>query len=396
MPRRSRPLLFVLFLITSCGGSSQGPSSILLPPPALVVSSNQADQPDFLCDGVEDDVEINRALRRSDSTSSRTVLLKPGTYHLMRNVIVTSGLTLRGSGPTTVLRLDDNAPTMITIAGIIRLKDDAKRGTAKRVRSVVLEDFVVDGNRANQPAGLDEKKYGFYAEGDSLVFRRLVARNCGGYGFDPHSFSDTIGTSITTIEDCESYGNALDGFVLDRVERSTFRRNHSHDNDRHGINLTGGTNGVTLSDSRSLRNGATGIVAQNGTHHVAIEACELADNGLEGVYLRDADASRLSGNRVKRNGRSGMVLRLTDSATVSGNDLADNDGAQLGYAVIVLDSASVNTVRSNSIMGATARGGVLEDGTADYNVVADNVIGVRSRPVFLIGLHSTQSGNILR
>ena len=394
--RRYPPLLLMILLLGSCGGSSQGPGAMVAPPPPVVVSPNAADHPDFLCDGSEDDVEINRALRRADSTASRTVRLGPGTYHIQHGIIVTNGLTLRGAGAATVLRLDDNAPTMASVAGIVRLKDDTKRGSAKRVHNVTLEDFVVDGNRANQAVGVDEKKYGFYAEGESLVFRRLVARNCAGYGFDPHSFADTVGTTLALIEDCEAHGNAADGFTLDHVERSTFRRNHAHDNDRHGINLTGGTADVALSDSRSVRNGATGLMAQNGTRRIVIDGCELAANALEGIYLRDADGCRVLGNRVKGNSRSGIVLRLTDSATVSGNDLADNDAAALGYVVVLLDSATVNTVRSNSVFGASARGGVVEDGTADYNVVSDNVIGVRSRPVFLIGPHSSQSGNTLR
>src|SRR5262245_50976349 len=138
---RRYTLYILLFVLGSCGGSSQGPGAVLAPSPGVVVSPNAADPPDILCVGSEDDVGINRALRKADSTASRTVLLKPGTYHLQRSVIVTSGLTLRGSGPATVLRLDDNAPAMTTNAGIVRLKDDSKRGLAKRVRNVTLQDF---------------------------------------------------------------------------------------------------------------------------------------------------------------------------------------------------------------------------------------------------------------
>src|SRR5262245_3497101 len=202
----------ILALLSSCGGSGHGPTSVVAPPvplPSTIVSRSSADNPDYLCDGVEDDVQINEALRRADSTADRAVLLKAGMYRVTRSIIVTSNLRLRGVGSGTVIQLEDNAPSMVSTAGIIRLKDDARRGPDKRVRSVVLEDFVVDGNRANQPT-LDEKKFGFYSEGDSIVFRRLVARNCAGYGFDPHATSDTIPSTYITIEDCEAFGNALD------------------------------------------------------------------------------------------------------------------------------------------------------------------------------------------
>src|SRR5207245_9827225 len=109
------------------------------------------------------------------------------------------------------------------------LERHAQRGHARRVRKVALEDLVGDGNRANQPSTVDEKKYGFYAEGDSITFRRLIARNCAGYGFDPHATSDATPSTHITIEDCESFGNATDGFVLDLVESSTLRRDYAHD-----------------------------------------------------------------------------------------------------------------------------------------------------------------------
>ena len=123
------------------------------------------------------------AIQRADSATAWTVLLKPGTYHVQHGISVPSNVTLRGSGPNTVIRLDDNAPSMLTSAGIIRMKDPTLTGSAKRVQHVTLEDFVVDGNRDHQLLGTDEKKFGFYAEGDFITFRRLVAKDCAGSVF---------------------------------------------------------------------------------------------------------------------------------------------------------------------------------------------------------------------
>src|SRR5262249_24473713 len=166
--------------------------------------------------------------------------------------------TLKGSGPNTMLRLADNAPTMLNFAGIVRAKDDTQSGAGRRVQHVTIEDFVVDGNRANQWPLADEKKFGFYAEGDFVTLRRLVAKNCAGYGFDPHAHSDSIPTTNLLIEDCESFGNAFDGFTLDMCRNSTFQRNHAHDNDRHGINLVTGSSDLLIANNRSIHNGATG------------------------------------------------------------------------------------------------------------------------------------------
>jgi len=388
--------LLLLVLLASCGTSGKGPTSVVAPPAdtvAVVVSTDPNDHPDFLCDGVADDIEINLAIQRADSATAWTVLLKPGTYHVQHGISVTSNVTLRGSGPNTVIRLDDNAPSMLTSAGIIRMKDPTLTGNAKRVQHVTLEDFVVDGNRDHQAPGTDEKKFGFYAEGDFVTFRRLVARSCAGYGFDPHAHQDSIPSTNVLIEDCEAFGNVADGFVIDNVKNSTFRRNYSHDNDRHGFNLVTTTSAITLSDCRALRNGATGIVAQNGAHDVVIQSCELSDNALQGMFLRDADGCTVLGNTFRANRRSGLLLRLTDHATISGNSFAESDTGSIGRAVVTLDSALVNVVSSNTVTSSRSRQGVLEAGTADYNQVMNNIITVPSQPVVLIGPHSIQSGN---
>src|SRR5262245_30117887 len=220
--------LALLVALASCGGTDKGPGSAVAPragPLALVVSPNPADHPNYLCDGVADEVEINLAIRSADSASNWTVLLKPGTYHVQSGIYVITNVTLSGSGPTTVIRLDDNAPTMLTTAGIVRAKDDTKSGAARRVQHVTIQDLVVDGNRDHQAPGVDEKKFGFYAEGDFITLRRLVAKNCAGYGFDPHANSDSIASTNVLVEDCEAFGNQADGFALDMLKDSIFRRN---------------------------------------------------------------------------------------------------------------------------------------------------------------------------
>jgi len=388
-----RAVLIMLLPLVSCGKSSKNPTAPPADPAAVVVSTNPSDHPDFLCDGVADDIEINLAIQSADSASNWTVLLKPGTYHVQHGINVTSRVTLRGSGPNTVIRLDDNAPGMQAGAGIVRIKDDTQRGVLKRVHHVTVEDLVVDGNRAYQAPGTGEKKFGLYAEGDFLTFRRLIARDCAGYGFDPHEHPDSIASTNVLIEDCESYGNAADGFVLDHVMNATVRRTYAHDNDRHGFNLVTKTNAVTLSDNRALRNGATGVMAQNGTHDVVIQSCELGENALQGMSLRDADGCSLLGNTFRANRRSGLLLRLSDHTTVSGNSFAESDTGSVGRSVVTLDSAFVNVLSANTVSSTKAREGVLEAGTSDYNQVMNNIFSGPTQPVVLIGPHSTQSGN---
>jgi len=396
--------LVLVVLLASCGGSGDRPTWLVAPvaPRAsklgLLVSPNIADHPDYLVDGVADDVEINLAIHNADSASAWTVLLGPGTYHVQHGIEVTSNVTLRGSGPSTVIRLDDNAPSMLASAGIVRAKDDSLRGKDKRVKHVTIEDFVVDGNRANQLPGNAEKKFGVYAEGDYVSIRRVVVMNCPGYGFDPHANDDSIPSSNVLIEDCESSGNGVDGFTLDMLRNSTLRRNLSHDNVRHGYNLVTLTRDVVLDDCRALDNGGAGIMAQNGTRDVTIRSCEVADNALQGMSLRDADGCTLLGNTFRDNARSGLMLRFADGTRISGNSFSENDPGSDGRAVVELDSSTVNIVGSNTIASSWADSAVLETGTSDFNQVMNNIFSFADTTsvVVLIGPHSVQRGNQFR
>src|SRR5262249_13634208 len=151
-----------------------------------------------------------------------------------------------------------------------------------------------------------------------------------------------------------------------------------------------------LSNSRSIRNGATGLVAQNGTHDIVVQSCELANNAFEGIYPRDADGCSVLGNTLTENARSGITLRLSDRTTVADNKLEMSDPGGAARAVGLVDRATVNLVRSNTSVIATGHAGVLEAGTSDYNTVRDNVIDVESNPIVLIGPHSSQTGNVER
>ena len=340
------------------------------------------------------------AIGRIFCFTKRTVVLMAGTFVVHSNVMVLSNVTLQGVGPNTVIMLENAAPSLISAAGIVRLHDDSEVGAAKRVKNVTLQDFVIDGNRANQSATVDEKKFGVYSEGDYITFRRVTARNCAGYGFDPHAYSDVIPSTHMIIEDCEAFGNEKDGFTLDMVQNSVFRRNYAHDNDRHGFNLTTTATDLTISDSRALNNLGTGLTAQNGTHDVTIQSSEFSNNALEGIYLRDADGTIVSGNTAQNNKRAGISLRGTDGATVTGNTLIGNSFGSASYSEVLLDdyltdNSSNDLIQSNVITGATARAGVMEAGLADYNQVKTNTITVTANHVILLGPHSTQSGNVL-
>ncbi len=69
---------------------------------------------DYLCDGVDDQAEINAAINALPSTGGEVVVLD-GTYNLTGGVTLSkSNVTLRGSGAATRLVLSNRANTVIS------------------------------------------------------------------------------------------------------------------------------------------------------------------------------------------------------------------------------------------------------------------------------------------
>lgn len=101
---------------------------------------------DYICDGVDDQVEINNAIQ-SLAGQPGTVTLLSGDYNIGAStptagiVIGQSGLTLTGEGWGTRLRLQDNADV-----NMIRSVGDA-------LSNIVIKDMYLDGNAANNSSG---------------------------------------------------------------------------------------------------------------------------------------------------------------------------------------------------------------------------------------------------
>jgi len=96
-------------------------------------SLNQA-AANYICDGVNDHVEIQAALDALPATGGE-VLLLDGTYNIEVSLAMDSYQTLRGCGPNTVLT------TSTTITGLIT----AVGGSGTEKVGIVVADLRIDG-----------------------------------------------------------------------------------------------------------------------------------------------------------------------------------------------------------------------------------------------------------
>jgi|GEM_PF-3421864 len=369
---------------------------------------------DYETDGLDDEVQINAATKQVYEAGGGVIFLRAGTYNVGDSVYVWDESHLRGEGRVgerrTLIHLQDDAPSMSGESGIVRVKKDSKfgfSGLGKRVMNSGISDLVIDGNRENQaileaPAKPDdEKKYGYYAEGENLWIQRVTVQNCLGYGFDPHEHEDIIGSTVT-ITDCYSTNNLNDGFTLDAIHDVVIAHNVSFANNRHGFNIVTGTERIALCGNVSYENGwtadpvpvakANGITAQNGSDPATPipNTLQMFDNSVTGnakvgFDLRMTFDSPLSENYVGNNGSHGIRIRGAKNNVIENNSVEFNgQSSGTSYEIWVGDYDQDDSVltpslpsEGNAVSGNTLRstGGRYvneETESAGLNAISDN------------------------
>lgn len=173
---------------------------------------------DYLCDGEEDDVEINEAIAALPSSGGEVVLLD-GTYYINDTITLNKmDSTLRGNGTSTYL---------------LRMFDGGYLINATGYRCIV-SDLYVDGASADGYS--DTSNDEVCIKNDYSIVRDVTVCNSGGIGI--WLDGDHCKVYGSTTEYC-LYGISIDGSMC------TVTGNTCNCNLEYGINLCGTHNVVT-------------------------------------------------------------------------------------------------------------------------------------------------------
>ncbi len=176
------------------------------------------------------------------------VRLKAGVYTIQRPVLLgRDGLTLRGAGAATVLRLADRANCPVVILG------PTENFPRQPISRVVLADLTIDGNRTNQQSELWQTTGpGNLIRNNGVTVRavhdgrveRVTVFNCRSGGVVTEH-----GVRRLTVAQLNSFNHEFDGLACYRTEDSVFSHLLLHHNPGAGISLDLGFDGNVISDT---------------------------------------------------------------------------------------------------------------------------------------------------
>lgn len=328
-------------------------------------------------DAIQDAIDL--------ASAGDIVFIPPGTYIVDPAVSLhlTSGITFAGAGRLSILKIKDNSDVLNNLVKV----ENADR--------VILRDFSIDGNRANQdPSDLVAVHYGVYiASSNDCRVDNVYVYNTTGVGIHVY---DSVGT---VVSNCESSGNRYHGFECEQDTSTIWKGNRGHSNSRHGIFVSpgevGGTGSIgNIIDGNSFDNNdsygiAFGIDAAGLsiglTKDNVVTNNSVINNAEYGISIFRVDDTLVSNNVVAYNGFFGIYLYRAERNQVIGNRLRNNSQVTNGaYDEILLEGANDgqasqhNLIANNFIYidGVNKANYAIREGTASDgpNVVKDNYV----------------------
>lgn len=282
--------------------------------------------------------DIQKVLDRY--TNGCEVLVPSGKIPVKEPIILRyNNQTLRGSGPTTILYLVDNANCPVIVMG------QPVNHPTQTVAHLRVAELFIDGNRAHQQRelwhesgeGSEIRNNGITAQNvsDSLI-ENVTCTRCRSGGL-----VTTLGVRRLTVDNFGAFDNEFDGLACYLTTDSVFSNLDLHDNPGAGISLDLAFD-HNIIRSAVLASNDLGIFMRNSRDN-KFEHISIQDNRDYGVFM--AQAFEPADNTVKPQPQT----------ECTNNSFTNLIGLRNGQADFRVNDASCT---NNVIIGAQFNGSV--------------------------------------
>ncbi len=269
--------------------------------------------------------DVQRAIDVLPAAPRPAVLcLRAGEFRVPTYVSVRrDGVTIRGAGDATVLRLEDGADSPVVVVG-----DDARRVPRRPIVDVTIERLRIVGGG---PSGSEWCRAHPYITNSAVVVRggrRIVLRDLDVTGCRSACLLTEHGARDVVIENDDVGGSVWDGISLNRTSNARIVHNRIHDDIAAGITAEHLESSV-IADNVVTGNRTHGLYLSDSYRNV-VRGNRFADNVLSGVFLACAVRNReppvlcwtnsmSADNRFEHNVRTGNRLAFMVAADRAAN-----------------------------------------------------------------------------
>jgi hypothetical protein len=353
--------------------------------PPRIVTVTQSGTADVMG---SDDVALQKGanlLRAGDTLS-----IGPGTYEMNNSLFVPSGVTVRGTAGQTILRKSRGVESALAEDGdygesALLVTEPEKFRPGMGI--TVLDDTLKSAWDVSVSAikGIDGRMLRI----DPITLRDYNAEQLHGKVRNTFPILVVMNAANVLLEDVVVDGNRAENAYIDgcrggaiymyNVRDVTVRHCTAHDFNGDGISFQI-TEGVTVEDSESYGHAGYGVHPGTGSARPLVQGCRLHDNDDIGLFLCwRVRHGKFARNTIEHNGHYGISIGHKDTD----NEFTDNTIARNGVAGVYfrnetfLNSGHRNTFRKNNVLdngGATAGYGFQIEPKAGDIVIEDNKI----------------------
>lgn len=281
---------------------------------AFLVAANDANlitkaRASYVCDGIADNIEIQKVLADLPSAGGR-VVLSEGTFNITSTLTISEGVTLEGMGEQATsieLSYDPNFDGLSLTGGT---QWTYIKNLSLIANAPITPTYAVDGISINGSMTQIENVFVKYASRNGIYARNFVhlriintyvrySRTGSGLYLRRASIQNDSANQIY-IEGGNYIGNENFGIWFYQVSNAIVDITNLSDNDIAGIGITGGTN-ITINNSwfennangLYVRNGALAIGRTTGSNELAIKNCTFNNSGVWDIDVFSAQGIRI-------------------------------------------------------------------------------------------------------
>ena len=364
-------------------GGGEGPKAVAT---RIVAASDSLDtsRADYVCDGTDDQQEINDAINEVYNNPNNpglggSVYLLAGTYNITGPVQLKSNISLIGEGAGTVLR-----PSHISAGVII----DAAGTATEPLSGILISQLRIDGNRDNVSimGGIH-----FNNVNDSKI-DKLWIENAEGFGgiYFENSSHNIISKSFIK--------NSVYGIYFTASSDNIIAKNIITETDWEGIVFYYSCNNNNIVESNIITKTHGGISVHDSENNIFLgNNINITDvSGGRGFYI---DLSGLPGFNIiygnniniSSGDEGGIAIGCSDRNIISSNAIYISSG----YGIEICSWSNYNLVVGNSIYDEETTKVSLDMKNANFSLVASNLIYYPSTPDYGIEIDSVSSDNYL-
>lgn len=319
---------------------------------------------DYLCDGTDDQVEINAAIQALPSGGGEIVILD-GTYNISATILINRiNVSLIGNGRNTQLKRNwnsNNDEGIVTLnANYCSIKEIYFYG--KRLTSYSHDIYVKYSNYC-----IINNNYIYLGSSSILLtnsqYNTISSNNCSS------SFDGIVLTNTSSF-------NIIDNNIVNKIETNT-----SSDFNTISNNKSIGTNsdmGIFSANNtitgNNFSNGYAGVrLWENATNNL-VSGNTFCNNNYYGISLSNYSSNNtIIGNICNNNTIGGISCYLTSNNTIVGNSCfrgtgTSSDYTSAQYTIYINANSNNNLFACNNLLGKN----YTTNGTSTNNTFANN------------------------